>query len=163
MEEVDHLEEDILQVPGQKFALISIVSPNSKQKHDACALKIRGVFATEEEGRKHAEKLSKLDQMFDVFLVDMYKWLPVPPDPDHIGDTVYQDKMLNDIIQGHKEQQMLVRQHFEEQKLNAMNTPPPTPFLQVENIPTDSTTNLTETNNGSLSFPDTAGSERELL
>jgi hypothetical protein len=161
MEEVDHLEEDILQVPGQKYALISIVSPNSKQRHDACALKIRGVFATEEEGRKHAEKLSKLDQMFDVFLVDMYKWLPVPPDQDHIGDTVYQDKMLNEIIQGHKEQQMLVRQHFEEQKLNAMNTPPPTPVLQVENIPGPDTNN--GTNNGTLTFPETGGSERELL
>lgn len=161
MEEVDHLEEDILQVPGQKFALISIVSPSSKQKHDSCALKIRGVFASEEEGRNHAEKLSKIDQLFDVFLVDMYKWLPVPPDPNHIGDTVYQDKMLNDIIQGHKEQQMLVRQHFEEQKLNAMNTPPPTPVVQVENVPDP--TDLTGTNNGTLTFPQTEGSDKQLL
>lgn len=126
MEEVDHLEEDVLQIPNQKYALISIVSPVSKQKHhDTCALKIRGVFSNEEDARRHAEKLSKVDRLFDVFLVDMYKWLPVPPDTEHIGDSVYQDKILNDIIQGHKEQQMLVKQHFEEQKINMMNNPPP--------------------------------------
>lgn len=147
MEEVDHLEEDILQVPGQKYALISIVSPTSKQKHDACALKIRGVFSTEEEGRTHAEKLSKMDRLFDVFLVDMYKWLPVPPDSEHIGDTVYQDKMLNDIIQGHKEQQMLVKQHFEEQKLNAMNYPPPVKQSTIIEEQSDSDEPSTDNNN----------------
>lgn len=160
MEEVDHLEEDILQVPGQKFALISIVSQDSNQKHDTCALKIRGVFSTEDEGRKHAEKLTKLDQMFDVFLVDMYKWLPIPPQQEHIGDAVYQDKMLNDIIQGHKEQQMIVRQHFEEQKLNAMSTPPPTPVIQVEPVP-DATSIATNDDLGVR--PDTVGSDKEFL
>jgi hypothetical protein len=122
---VDHLEEDLIQIPSQRFALISIVSPQSNQKYQSCALKIRGVFATEDEGRRHANKLAKMDATFDVFLVDMYKWLPIPPDTDHIDDQVYQDKMLNDIIQGHKEQQMLVKQHFEERKMESMTTPIP--------------------------------------
>lgn len=117
---IDHLEEDLIQIPSQRFALISIVSPQSNQKYQSCALKIRGVFATEEEGRRHANKLAKMDTTFDVFLVDMYKWLPIPPDTDHIDDQVYQDKMLNDIIQGHKEQQLLVKQHFEERKMESM-------------------------------------------
>lgn len=117
---IDHLEEDLIQIPSQRYALISIVSPQSNQKYQSCALKIRGVFATEEEGRRHANKLAKMDTTFDVFLVDMYKWLPIPPDTDHIDDQVYQDKMLNDIIQGHKEQQLLVKQHFEERKMESM-------------------------------------------
>lgn len=120
----DHLEEDLIQIPSQRFALISIVSPQSTQKYNSCALKIRGVFATEEEGRRHANKLSKMDTTFDVFLVDMYKWLPIPPDADHIEDQVYQEQMLNDIIQGHKEQQMLVKQHFEERKMESITNPP---------------------------------------
>lgn len=119
----DHLEEDFIQIPSQRFALISIVSPQSNQKYQSCALKIRGVFATEDEGRRHADKLAKMDTTFDVFLVDMYKWLPIPPDTDHIDDQVYQDKMLNDIIQGHKEQQMLVKQHFEERKMESFSKP----------------------------------------
>lgn len=130
--EIDHLEEDTIQIPSQRFACISIVSPTSNQKYSTCALKIRGVFATEEEGKRHAEKLSKVDTTFDVFLVDMYKWLPIPPDTEMIEDKVYQEKVLNDIIQGHKEQQILVKQHFEEQKRNAMNAPPPTPIIEEE-------------------------------
>lgn len=122
---IDHLEEDLLQIPSQRFALISIVSPQSNQKYQSCALKIRGVFATEDEGRRHADKLAKMDTTFDVFLVDMYKWLPIPPDTDHIDDQVYQDKMLNDIIQGHKEQQLLVKQHFEERKIESLSASAP--------------------------------------
>lgn len=125
MEKVDHLEEDTIQIPSQRFALISIVSPTSSQQFSTCALKIRGVFATEDEGRRHADKLSRVDTTFDVFLVDMYKWLPIPPDTDKIEDKVYQDKVLNDLIQGHKDQQILVKEHFEEQKKNNMTVPPP--------------------------------------
>jgi hypothetical protein len=135
---IDHLEEDAIQIPSQRFACISIVSPTSNQKYNTCALKIRGVFATEEEGKRHAERLSKIDTTFDVFLVDMYKWLPIPPDANMIENTVYQDKVLNDIIQGHKEQQMLVKQHFEEQKKNAMNAPPP--VVTTEEIEPDTQT-----------------------
>jgi hypothetical protein len=130
---IDHLEEDLLQIPSQRFALISIVSPQSNQQYKSCALKIRGVFATEDEGRRHADKLSKMDSTFDVFLVDMYKWLPIPPDMDNIDDQVYQEHMLNDIIQGHKEQQMLVKQHFEERKIESMTMLPLVPETGTDN------------------------------
>lgn len=132
---IDHLEEDVIRIPSQQFALISVVSPQSNQKHATCALKIRGVFATEEDGRRHADKLSKMDTTFDVFLVDMYKWLPIPPDTDLIEDKVYQDKVLNDIIQGHKEQQVLVKQHFEEQKMEAITNPPTVVTLPPQTEP----------------------------
>jgi len=116
----DHLEEDFIQIPSQRFALISVISPQSNQTYTSCALKIRGVFQTEDEARRHANKLAQIDQTFDVYLVDMYKWLPIPPDNDKISDQVYQDKMLNDIVQGHKEQQHLVKQHFEERRLDSL-------------------------------------------
>ena len=130
----DHLEEDVIQIPSQRFALISVVSPQSNQQYTSCALKIRGVFQTEEEGRRHANKLTQVDRTFDVFLVDMYKWLPIPPDTDHIGDQVYQDKMLNDIIQGHKEQQVLVKQHFEERKMESLTNPLPPVIVEEDPV-----------------------------
>jgi hypothetical protein len=121
---IDHLEEDFIQIPSQRYALISVVSPLSTQKFETCALKIRGVFSNEDEAKRHATKLSKTDTTFDVYLVDMYKWLPIPPPSnDLIEDRVYQETVLNDLIQGHKEQQVLVKQHFEERKQDSILNP----------------------------------------
>lgn len=131
---IDHLEEDLIQIPSQRYALISIVSPQSNQKFDTCALKIRGVFATEDEAKRHATRLSKNDTTFDVFMVDMYKWLPIPPSTDLVEDRVYQDERLNDLIQGHKDQQMLVQQHYEERKHEMMTAPVPTSTIPEEEV-----------------------------
>eukprot|EP00976_Prorocentrum_cordatum_P013318 265988-Prorocentrum_minimum.AAC.4 len=119
----DHLSEDLVQIPSQKYALISIVSPTSRQEFSTCALKIRGVFVSLDDANHHAKKVAKSDPNFDVFVVEMYKWLPIPPDLEHIEDTQYQDDQLNAIIQGHKEHQMLAKEHFEQQKREKMENP----------------------------------------
>lgn len=110
----DILEEDVIQIPSQKFALISIVSPQSTQKHEACGLKIRGVFATREEAEFHVKRLQKTESTFDIYLVDMYKWLLIPPDNSKIEDKEYQEDMLSQIVKGHQEQQMLAKQHHQQ-------------------------------------------------
>jgi len=117
---IDHLEEDFIQIPSQKYALISVVSPKSTQKHSVCALKIRGVFSTKEDAEHYVKRLMQADDTFDVYLVDMYKWLPIPPENDMIEDKVYQEEMLNEIIQGHKESQLQAKQHFEERKKDSL-------------------------------------------
>ena len=113
----DYLDEDILTVPGQVYALVSIVSPTSAQKSDSCALKIRGVFGTRAEAEAHVRKLQRMDNSFDIFLVDMYKWLMVPPpDVNSIEDQEYADKQLNDLMKGYKESQLAAKQQFAERK-----------------------------------------------
>jgi hypothetical protein len=129
---VDHLEEDLVQIPSQRYALISIVSPQSNQKFETCALKIRGVFATEDEARRHATRMSSTDTTFDVYMVDMYKWLPIPPSIDLVEDRVYQDGRLNELIQGHKDQQILVKQHYEDRKHEMMNVKAPVSQSVIE-------------------------------
>ena len=116
MSEIDFLTEDPIKIPEQNFALISVVSPSSSQQYVSCALKIRGVFNTEKEAQKHANTLMQLDSNFDVFLVEMNKWLPIPPEMDKIDDQVYQDKKLNDLIQGYHEEQLKSKQYFESRK-----------------------------------------------
>lgn len=112
----DHLETDPITVPGQNYALISIVSDQSNQKHDKCGVKIRGVFNTKEDAQHHAKKLQALDQTFDVFLVEMYKWLLVPPDISKIDEQHHADEILNNIVQTHKEEQVKAKQLYEERK-----------------------------------------------
>lgn len=112
----DHLEADTFTIPGQQYALINVVSPTSKQKNNTCGVKIKGVFATIDEAKIHAQKLSKLDPTFDVFLVELYKWLPIPPSIEDIEDKQHQDEKLNKIIDEHKAEQLRAKEHFEQRK-----------------------------------------------
>ena len=113
---VDYLQPDSIQIPGQKYALISVVSPQSNQKNDHCGVKIRGVFDEIESAKMHAKKLQANDSLFDVFLVELYKWLPIPPNTDLIEDQEYQDSMLNKIVHGHAEEQLRAKEFFEQRK-----------------------------------------------
>ena len=112
----EYLETDPIKVPGQNYALWSCASPDSNQKADKFAMKLRGCFDTIENAREHASRLQKLDSSFDIYVVEMYNWVVIPPDPNAIQDQEHQDKWLNDFIKGHKEEQDKVKQHFEERK-----------------------------------------------
>lgn len=119
-EPVDFLKPDSMKIPGQNYALISVVSPQSNQKNDTCGVKIKGVFDTVEEAQHYAKKINQLDPLFDVYLVELYKWLPIPPNADMIQNQEYQDNMLNTIIKSHVEEQQKASAFFEERKLELM-------------------------------------------
>ena len=114
------LTDDIVTVPGQVFALVSVVGPTANQKTDKWGLKIRGVFNTRQEAQEHVKRIMEVDGYFDVFLVDMYKWVLFPPDPSIIEDVNYQEKFLNDLVRGHYENQKRAKQIFEERKMQVM-------------------------------------------
>lgn len=115
------VDKDDTKVPGQNYALISIVSPQSNQKSEQCCLKIKGVFSTLDEANKYAEMLQKIDQTFDIYVVEMYSWLLIPPDPTQM-DQKFLDSKLNEIISGHRENQIKSKMYFEERKRELMDT-----------------------------------------
>lgn len=117
---LDHLEEDLITVPGQRFVLVSFVSPVSRQKTDQCGMKIRGVFATREEATAHVRRLQQFDPLFDVFMLEMGKWVCVPPDIEKIEDVQYQEKYLQDLVSGYKTSQEEAKRHFQERKSAVM-------------------------------------------
>lgn len=117
---VDHLEEDIITVPGQRFALVSFVGPMARQKTEQCGMKVRGVFATREEAAAHVKRLQKFDPLFDVFMLEVGKWVCVPPDIEKIEDVQYQEEYLQTLISGYKQNQEEARRHFQERKMAVM-------------------------------------------
>jgi hypothetical protein len=119
---VDVLDEDVFTVPGQNFALISFVGPDQRQKNEKLGMKIRGVFNTRDEADAHIRKIRKFDTIMDVYLVDLYKWILIPPpanplDLEH-ADIKYEEsqKYLEDLVAGHRRNNELAKQHFEERK-----------------------------------------------
>tara|TARA_R110002074_G_scaffold876_4_gene5351 strand:+ start:1986 stop:2813 length:828 start_codon:yes stop_codon:yes gene_type:complete len=119
------LEQDYTVVPGQVFACLSVVGPECPQKTDKFGIKIRGCFATNAEAAAHAKRLQKEDATFDIYVVDMYKWLLIPPDPDKIEDTHYNDNQLEEMMSSYRENQAMGKKLFEERKRDAMAKPIP--------------------------------------
>lgn len=77
------MQEDELQIEGQRYAVISFVSPNGTFQHsDNMLLKIRGVFPTIETARERAAIVKTFDPVFDIFIIDMWRWIPFPPRPN---------------------------------------------------------------------------------
>ena len=110
------LEQDFLTVPGQVFALISIVGPDMPQKNEQLGLKIRGCFSTKDEAESHAKRLQREDALVDIYVVDMYKWLLIPPDRDQIDNVHYQNEKLEEIMTKYRDNQRQAAAMFEKRK-----------------------------------------------
>jgi hypothetical protein len=116
------LEQDYTVVPGQLYACLSVVGPECPQKNDKFGIKIRGAFNSREEAASHAKRLQKEDGTFDIYVVDMYKWLLIPPDPAAIEDTHYTNEKLEELMTGYKENQSMAAKMFEERKRDMMTS-----------------------------------------
>jgi len=114
------LETDYTTVPGQVFACLSIIGPEAPQKNDKFGIKIRGAFATRDEAANHAKRLQKEDTTFDIYVVDMYKWLLIPPDSSKIEDVHYNNEKLEEIMSGYKDNQAQAARMFNERKQGMM-------------------------------------------
>ena len=110
------LETDYTTVPGQVFACISIIGPECPQKNDKFGVKLRGAFGTRDEAARHAKRLQKEDPTFDIYVVEQYKWLLIPPDADKIEDVHYTNEKLEEIMTGYKENQSQAARMFQERK-----------------------------------------------
>ena len=126
------LEQDYLTVPGQLFACISFVGPDLPQKNEKLGLKIRGCFASREEAAAHAKRLQKEDAIVDIYVVDMYKWLLVPPDREQINDVHYQNEKLEEIMTKYRANQSAAAAMFEKRKRDMMAKPQPGPYPFID-------------------------------
>lgn len=131
----DILDTDVVTVPGQLYALVSFVSPDGAQKNSQCGMKIRGCFATAEEARAHVSRLQKYDPTCDIYLVDMYKWLLIPPTPDMIDNHEYQEEYLNNLMAEYRKSQEAAKVAFEERKKAVMADGIDKHLLPEERVP----------------------------
>ena len=104
------------------YACLSVVGPEAPQKNDKFGIKIRGAFASRDEAANHAKRLQKEDSTFDIYVVDMYKWLLIPPDPAKIEDVHYTNEKLEEIMIGYKDNQAEATRMFNDRKRDMMET-----------------------------------------
>ena len=95
-------------------------------------MKIRGAFPTREEAASHAKRLQKEDGVVDIYVVDMYKWLLIPPDRDLIDDVHYQDAKLEEIMSKYRENQNAAASMFEKRKRDMLAKPASGEFPYID-------------------------------
>jgi len=101
---IDHLDEDP-PIQGQTWVCVSFVSPEGIMNCSVRGLKVRGVYATEQEARNAAKKLQSMDKYFHVFVGEVGKWLPWDPDPNSTKESEYDDPKLNKLMQAQQNKQ----------------------------------------------------------
>ena len=126
------LTSDYLTVPGQLFACVSFVGPDLPQKNDKFGMKIRGCFQSRDEAGTHAKRLQKEDAIVDIYVVDMYKWLLIPPDREQIEDTHYQNEKLEEIMTKYRANQSQAAAMFEKRKRDMVAKPQEGEFPYID-------------------------------
>ena len=89
-------------LPGKKFYLVSMISPESPQKHDTYGIKIHDMCETEEEGRDLCKYYHNLDPDFDVFLGAVGKWCPWVFNPLEVKNVEYANAQLTELVRSHR-------------------------------------------------------------
>ncbi len=93
-----------LPIDGQKYALVSIIGPHMNQKCDTWGLKVRGVINSTAEADAMVNEIKQYDQMFDIFLVEVGKFVPLDISPEQIKNQKYLTDELNDIVGSYYEE-----------------------------------------------------------
>jgi ABC-type oligopeptide transport system substrate-binding subunit len=109
-----------VRVPGQNYALVSFVSPESAQRSPMSGFRIYGCFETMEEAKAHAEKANRADDAFDIYVAEMYRWCPWYPNPMDVQDPVYSDPQLDTMLREHRAAQVSAQTAFDERVAGAL-------------------------------------------
>lgn len=108
---IDYLFEDP-DVPGQKFALVSIVGPHMPQKCDVWGLKVRGVCDSLEKAKTMTKRLMNIDKDYDIYTVEVGKFFPLAVEPHQVGNVEYQNEELNKLVKSYVENRELANEQW---------------------------------------------------
>ena len=88
---------------GKKFYLVSLISPDSRQKNSVYAFKIHDMCEEYEEAQSLAAYYNSLDPVFDVLIGTVGKWSPWVFNFDDVTPK-YADERLDNLVKAHRTQ-----------------------------------------------------------
>jgi hypothetical protein len=116
---IDYLVED-QPIPNQKYALISIVGPNMRQKCDVWGLKVRGVADSLDSAKVLTKKIMKYDKDYDIYTVDVGKFFPLAVEPYDVSNVEYENEQLNALVKNYLENKEKANEHWHQRKQEMM-------------------------------------------
>ena len=84
-------------------------------------LKVRGVYGSQAEAEARSKKLQRVDQIHNIFLGEIGKWLPWDPAPSDVANQEYAEEQLNTLMKKYKENEE-AREEFMKENRNRHKT-----------------------------------------
>lgn len=100
---IDNLHCDKV-IDSQRYVLFSFISPKKVKGITDSFFIFRGAFSTIEEAKKHAAHLQQINNDFDIFIGEGFKWMPFDQDLEQTEEFVYKDEKLNEVMGEYKKQ-----------------------------------------------------------
>ena len=103
-------------VRNQEWVCLSIITPETVKNSKIHAIKIRGVYATENEARNRCKELTEIDPHFNIYIAQVGLWVPWVDDPQKADDVVYANEELNDLMKNYKKSQEKAKLDHEQRR-----------------------------------------------
>jgi len=127
--EITNQDDDKSVRTSDRFVVFSYASPESSQRCNISAIKVRGCFETEENAKAHAKTLQAYDPNFDVWVMSMWKWCPFPPSYDNTEMSYeQQSEKLQELMTHINEEKSGRNQEFIDRMENLTNVST-TPYI----------------------------------
>lgn len=86
-------------------------------------LKIRGIYASQEEAEKRSKNLRKQDPYHNIYNAQVGKWLPWDPEPSSIKEQDYAEEELNTLMKKYRENEEAREEFYREKRQNRKVNP----------------------------------------
>ena len=107
---------------GQQYVVMSMIGPNCNQKCSTPCVQFLGAFPTQPCATKFAENVSKSSPAFDIYVAEMYKWLPTNAKPEDAQNTRWRNLQVNNLMHEYMEQKAINKEIFEARKQACMDS-----------------------------------------
>jgi hypothetical protein len=105
----------------QRFGVLAIADNDDKS---LVAVKIYASKDTEVEAKDYAKTIQSENPLFNIVVVEMYKWLAMPPDVGAIADHSFANERLESLFTAHNEAQRKTQQALSSGELDESAPPP---------------------------------------
>jgi thymidylate synthase len=104
-------------------------------------LKVRGVYANKAEAEARSKKLQRTDQIHNIFLGEVGKWLPWDPEPSEVTEQEYAEDQLNTLMKKYKENEEAREMFMRENRTRGRTGPPTSVTRESEPVEGETGTN----------------------
>ena len=100
----------------QEYAVISMLGPHTRQQSEIACMQILGAFPNAEVANTFAKQVALKSPDFDLFVVQMCKWLPLNGSPEQTTNEVWRNEKVQELFDDYASHLAMSNEVFHERK-----------------------------------------------